>query len=126
MSRPAVRRVTAARGFDEGINMKYMIEYSVRTAGLSHDQNFANQDALLRAFGKWEPEKGLAVHAFVGHLNGDSGYVLVEADDPKVVASFVSKYIYWNDVNVVPVVDVSEIVPINLESLAWARSASAG
>ena len=26
--------------------MKYMIEYSVRTAGLSHDQNFANQDAL--------------------------------------------------------------------------------
>ena len=38
--------------------MKYMIEYSVRTAGLSHDQNFANQDALLKAFGKWQPEKG--------------------------------------------------------------------
>jgi len=104
--------------------MKYMIEYSVRTAGLSHDQNFANQEALLNAFGKWQPEGGLTVHAFVGHLNGDSGYVLVEADDPKVVASFVSKYIYWNDVNVVPVVDIGDIVPINLESLAWARSAS--
>jgi hypothetical protein len=106
--------------------MKYMIEYSVRTAGLSHNENFANQEALLHAFGKWQPEQGLTVHAFVSHLNSDSGYVLVEADDPKVIASFVSKYIYWNDVDVVPVVDVEEIVPINLASLAWARSASSG
>ncbi len=107
-------------------SMKYMIEYSVRTAGLSHDENFANQQALLNAFGKWQPEAGLTVHAFVSHLNSDSGYVLVEADDPKVVASFVSKYIYWNDVDVVPVVDVAEIVAINTESLAWARNASSG
>jgi hypothetical protein len=104
--------------------MKYMIEYAVRTAGLSHDQNFANQDALLRAFGKWQPEPGLTVDAFVGHLNGDSGYVLVQADDPKVVSSFVSKFVYWNDVNVVPVVDIGEIVAINSESLAWAQGAS--
>lgn len=103
--------------------MKYMIEYSVRTAGLSHDQNFANQEALLNAFGKWAPEEGLAVHAFVSRLD-NSGYVLVEADDPKVIASFVSKYFYWNDVQVAPVVDVEEIVPINLASLAWARSSS--
>ena len=51
---------------------------------------------------------------------------IVEADDPKVIASFVSKYIYWNDIDVVPVVDVEAIVPINLASLAWARSASSG
>ena len=101
-----------------------MIEYSVRTAGLSHDQNFTNQEALLNAFGKWEPEAGLTVDAFVSHLNSDSGYVLVDADDPKVVASFVSKFVYWNDVDVAPVVDVAEIVPINAESLAWARTAS--
>ena len=88
---------------------------SIRTAGLSHDENFANQEALLNAFGKWQPEKGLTVHAFVSHVNSDSGYVLVEADDPKVVASFVSKYVYWNDVDVVPVVDVEEIVAINAD-----------
>ncbi len=104
--------------------MKYMIEYSVRTAGLSHDQNFANQEALLNAFGKWQPEESLTVHAFVSRVNSDSGYVLVETDDPKVVASFVSKFVYWNDVEVVPVIDVEEIVRINMESLAWARSAS--
>jgi len=103
-----------------------MIEYSVRTAGLSHKETFANQEALLTAFGKWQPEKGLTVVAFVSTLNSDSGYVLVEADDPKVIASFVSKFVYWNDVNVVPVVDVAEIVAINTESLAWARKSSIG
>ena len=62
----------------------------------------------------------------MSHVNSDSGYVLVEADDPKVVSSFVSKFIYWNDIDVAPVVDVEEIVGINTESLSWARGASSG
>jgi len=52
----------------------------------------ANAEALLNAFGKWKPEEGLNVHAFVANLvNG--GYVLIEASDPKVVASFISSSI---------------------------------
>ena len=105
--------------------MKYMIQYVVRTAGLTHDQNLANQEALLNAFGRWEPEDGLTIHAFVSNLN-DGGYVLVEANDPGVVYAFVSKFIYWNDVNVVPVVDVDVAVTIGTASLAWARSSSGG
>jgi hypothetical protein len=104
--------------------MKYMIEYTVRTAGLSHDQNFSNSGALLTAFSKWKPEDGLTVHAFVSNLAGNGGYILAEASDPKVIVAFVSKYTFWNDANVVPVVDVTESVPINAASLAWAQSAS--
>ena len=62
--------------------MKYVLEYKIRTAGLSHDQNFANQEALLTAFGQWKPEEGLTVHAFLGNLASDGGYVLVEAASP--------------------------------------------
>jgi hypothetical protein len=102
--------------------MKYVVEYEIRTAGLTHDQNFANQDALLKAFGSWTPEEGLTVHAFVSNMN-NGGYVFVEADDPNAVYSFVSKFIYWNDVNVVPVVDVADGVASGTASLAWARSA---
>ena len=105
--------------------MKYMIEYTVRTAGLSHDQSFAGQEALLNAFGKWKPEEGLTIHAFVASL-ANGGYVLVEAAEPGVVQSFVSKFIYWNDVEVVPVVDVAEVVATAAESLVWARAASSG
>ena len=49
---------------------------------------------------------------------------LVEASDPKAIVAFVSKYTFWNDANVVPVVDIAESVPINAASLGWAQSAS--
>ena len=104
--------------------MKYVLEYKIRTAGLSHDQNFANLEALLTAFGQWKPEEGLTVHAFLGNLAGDGGYVLVEAAEPGTVQSFVSKFTYWNDIEVVPVVDVAEAVTTATQSLAWARAAS--
>ena len=50
----------------EGNFMKHMLEYTVRTTGLSFDQNFAGSGALLSAFSKWKPEdeKGLTIHAF--------------------------------------------------------------
>ena len=106
--------------------MKYMIDYTVRTTGLTSDQNITNDAALLTAFSKWKPEEGLNVHAFVSNLQGRGGYVLVEASDPKVVTSFVSKFNYWNDIDVVPVIDVGEAVPIAQSSLAWAQSSSKG
>jgi hypothetical protein len=105
--------------------VKYMVEYEVRAAGLSHDQNLANQEALVNAFSKWKPEEGLTVHAFLANLN-NGGYVLVEAAEPSVVLSFVSKFNYWNDVRVVPVVDIAEAVTAATESLAWARAALSG
>ena len=105
--------------------MKYMIEWKVRSAGLTYDQNLSNQDALLKAFGKWTPEAGLTVHAFLSNL-GDGGYVLVEADDPTVVQAFVGKFFYWNDLTVVPVVDIAEGAASAAASLAWARDALKG
>jgi Protein of unknown function (DUF3303) len=106
--------------------LKYMIEYKIRSGGITLDESFAGSEALITAFSKWKPEDGLTVHAFVSDLAAVAGYVLVEADDPKVIVSFVSKYNFWNDVKVVPVVDVGEVVPISAASLAWARSASKG
>jgi hypothetical protein len=50
--------------------------------------------------------------------------ILVESSDPKVIVSFVSKYNFWNDVKVVPVIEVGEAVPVTATSLSWAQSAS--
>ena len=104
--------------------MRYMIEWAIRTAGLTHEQNLANLEALQNAFGKWKPEEGLTVHAFLATVHGHSGYVLVEASDPKVVTSFVTKFGYWNDINVVPMIDVGEAVAISAANIVWARAAS--
>jgi hypothetical protein len=105
--------------------MKYMIEYTIRNTGLTYEQNFANRDTLLKAFSKWKPEDGLNVQAFVAGLS-NNGYVLVEAEDPKVVASFVGRFTFWNDVQVNPVIDIMETVPIAASALAWARNAVQG
>jgi hypothetical protein len=105
--------------------MKYMIEYTIRDTGLTYEQNFANRDALLMAFSKWKPDDGLNVLAFVADLS-NNGYALVEAEDPKVVGSFVGKFAFWNDVRVKPVVDIMEAVPIAGAALAWVRNAVHG
>jgi len=57
--------------------MKYMCEYTIRTTGLSFDQNIAGGAALLTAFSKWKPEeeKGLTIHAFVSDLAGRGGFI---------------------------------------------------
>ena len=106
--------------------MKYICEYTVRTTGLSFDQNIAGGEALLTAFSKWKPEeeKGLTIHAFVSDLAGRGGFILVETNDPKAVTAFATKYNYWNDVKITPVIDVGELVPITASSLEWAKGAS--
>ncbi len=106
--------------------MKFMIEYQIRNSGLTAEQNIANDQALLTAFGKWKPEEGLKVHAFLGNVSGSGGYVFVEADDPKIVQSFVSKFAFWNDITVVPVTEIGDSVAIAHASLAWVRAATKG
>ena len=108
--------------------MKYMCEYTIRTTGLSFDQNIAGGAALLTAFSKWKPEeeKGLTIHAFVSDLAGRGGFILVETNDPKAVTAFATKYNYWNDVKITPVIEVGEMVPISASSLEWAKRSSRG
>jgi hypothetical protein len=104
--------------------MKFVVEYQVRNAGLTYEQSIANSAALLTAFSKWKPEEGLKVHAFLAKVAGSGGYVSVEADDAKVVQSFVAKFTFWNDVTVVPVVDIADGVGNAQAAIAWASTAA--
>jgi hypothetical protein len=105
--------------------MKYMIEYAIRRNG-NLEQSEANAKSLLKAFSKWQPEDGLNVQAFVTDVDGGGGYVLVEAADPKVVAMFTHKFIAWNDIKVVPVIDVAESAEIAQQTIAWRAQALQG
>jgi Protein of unknown function (DUF3303) len=105
--------------------MKYMIDYTFRFGG-EHDDNLENAETLTRAFGKWKPEEGLNILAFVSNLADTGGYVLVESADPKVVFSFVSKFNSWCACDVVPVIDVGEAVTLGQASMAWARTSAEG
>jgi hypothetical protein len=58
-------------------------------------------------------------------LDGNKGYVLRETDDAKLVTAFVTKFSAWNDVSVVPVLDIQQSVRIILESNQSRESALA-
>jgi hypothetical protein len=105
--------------------MKYMIDYAFRLGG-AYEENLTNAESLTRAFSKWKPEDGLNVLAFVSNLSDTGGYVLVEAADPKVVFSFVSKFVAWAESEIVPVIDVGDAVPLGSAATAWARTSSKG
>jgi hypothetical protein len=109
--------------------MKYMIEWTFRTTGLTHEQTLAGEEALTNAFSKWKKaggEEGFNILAHVSNIDQTGGYLLVEVSDHKVIASVLSKFLYWNDHKVVPVIDVDESVQIAQSAVSWALSASKG
>jgi Protein of unknown function (DUF3303) len=99
--------------------MKYMIEYALRRDGLSYEQTEGNLQTLLKAFSKWQPEDGLKVHAFLTAVDGNGGYVMLEASDPKVLTTFTHKFVPWAAIKAIPVVDVGESAEIAGQTAAW-------
>ena len=78
----------------------------------------------MTAFSKWKPEEGLKIDAFLAKVEGSGGYVSLEANDAKVVQSFVAKFTFWNDVKVVPVVDIADGIGNAQAAIAWASMAT--
>jgi Domain of unknown function (DUF3303) len=107
--------------------MKYMIEYTTRVSGLTCEESFKNSESLLKTWERWEEEaksdlmSGLNVLNHVVKLGCNGGYVLVETDEPCDVAKFVSKFTFWAEPTINPVIEVDEAVPISFDSLAWAK-----
>jgi hypothetical protein len=73
-------------------------------------------------FTKWTPPAGFE---FKGHwvgVNG-TGFALVDAASPAAILAATAAYDDVIDFNVVPVVEITEAVPVMLQSMAWADSA---
>jgi len=99
--------------------MKYVIEYTIRRDGLAYEQTEGSLETLLKAFSKWQPEDGLKVHAFLTAIDGAGGYVILEASDPKVIATFTHKFVPWAAIKAVPVIEVAESAAIAGQTAAW-------
>lgn len=106
--------------------MKYMSVYSIRQNSTTFDQHTNGTEALVKAFSKWKPDDGLKILSFVSKLDGKSGFILMETDDPKLVASFASKFLPWSDSEIHPVIEVGEAVQVGEAARAWVTSAVKG
>ena len=73
-------------------------------------------------FSKWSPPEGLTFHQFLARLDTGGGYAVVETDDAKLLADGPAKFAPWFDFEIVPVVDIMEIVPLAQDAIAFWES----
>ena len=103
--------------------MKYVLSWKPRVGGSPAEAEEALRRSLA-VFAKWSPPEGVTFHQFVARLDNGGGYAVVEADDPKLVADGPAKFEPWFDFELVPVIDVTEAVPIAQEAIAFRDSIS--
>jgi hypothetical protein len=91
--------------------MKYMVSWRTRAGGSGAD-NEAALARLLQAFSSWSPPSDATFHEFLGRLDAEGGYAVVETDNPASVMEGPSKFAPWLEFSVTPVLDITDAVPV--------------
>jgi Protein of unknown function (DUF3303) len=74
-------------------------------------------------FAKWTPSEGFEIKAGWTSASNDGGFLLLEVADVATLLSFSAKFKDLNDeLEIVPVVELSEAVGIVMEAYAWVDS----
>ncbi|MCV7060582.1 DUF3303 domain-containing protein [Mycolicibacterium vaccae] len=95
--------------------MKYAMTWTSRLGAAGKD----NEEALRRAlelFSKWQPPAGTTFHQFVGRVDGEGGFAIVETDNGTELLAETMKFSPFNSFQIHPVVDMDQ----------WAQAAQQG
>ena len=101
--------------------MKFLVSWTVRNGG-SAAENETSAKRGLELFSKWSPPADVTFHAFVGRLDGNGGFALVEGDNAASLAEASAKFTPYFEFHTYPVADVTEIVGVASEAVAWRES----
>ena len=85
--------------------MKYLLEWTTRAGG-SAQENLASMKRSLEVFSKWTPST--TVHQFVGRVDAQGGYAVMETDDPTVIARDCAIFSPYLTFTLHPVVDIEQ------------------
>ena len=103
--------------------MKYVVSWTPRPGG-SGAENEASLRRGLEVFSKWSPAAGATFHQFVGRVDGQGGFSVVETDDPRLIATDTAKFAPWFEFHVYPVVDIQDIAQIGSDAIEFRGSIS--
>jgi hypothetical protein len=95
--------------------MKYVVTWVVRPN--ITEESIARS---LEVFGKWTPTG--AFSEFLGRVDGEGGFAVVEADDPAVIAKDVAPFVTWFEIAVHPVLEIADTTAIDTEAVAFVAS----
>lgn len=95
--------------------MKYVMAWTSRISSSGKE----NEDSVRRAlqlFSKWQPSEDVTFHQFVGRIDAEGGFAVVETDHPTELLNATGKFAPYNAFQIYPVVDIGE----------WAQQAQDG
>jgi hypothetical protein len=99
--------------------MKYVITWAVRPSVT--EESAARS---LQVFGKWSPSEGADFKEFLGRVDGQGGFAVVETDDPSLIAKDVAPFGSWFDFSVYPVLEIAETAALDTQAVEFLASVS--
>lgn len=87
--------------------MKYVLSWTNRLSGSAKDNEEAAKRAL-ELFWKWQPPASVTFHQFVGRLDGEGAFAVVETDDPTDILDASSKFSPLKMFTIHPVIDMAD------------------
>jgi hypothetical protein len=87
--------------------MKYVLGWTNRLTG-SSKENEEGAKRALELFSKWQPPAGVTFLQFVGRLDGEGAFAVVETDDPADILDASAKFAPLKMFSVYPVIDMAE------------------
>lgn len=88
---------------------KYVLSWKVRAGGTGQ-QNHDDSKKLLEAFAKWQMPSDQNFLQFLGRVDGQGGFAVVETNNPAGLNDGPSKFGTWLEFEVFPVLDIMDNV----------------
>ena len=101
--------------------MKYVMAWTSRLGG-SGKENEEGVARALELFSKWQPAAGTTFHQFVGRLDAEGGYAVVETDNPTELLDSTAKFAPFNVFEIHPVVDMNDWAQTAQEAVGFRES----
>lgn len=83
--------------------MKYVVQWKVR-----QNADEETQARSLQVFSKWTPPEEVTFHEFVGRVDGQGGFAVVETDDVAALARINGIFGAYFDISMHPVLEIQE------------------
>jgi hypothetical protein len=99
--------------------MKYVVSWE----GLPNVTEEAAKRSLT-VFSKWSPSHPEHFQAFLGRVDGNGGFAVIETDDPTEIAKDTAPFLPWFEFHVYPCLEIADSAAINTEALAFLDSVS--
>ena len=98
--------------------MKYVITWTAKP-----NVGEAEIARSLQVFGKWTPSDSVTFEQFLGRADARGGYAVVTTDDINAVVRDAAIFGTWFEMDLVPVVEITDLAAISGEALEFIASA---